>query len=61
MFPDEPIDPTVIISPLKNKNQLYRKVIYLLFITLMPNMKQDLSSRVGNVKSKTNTTETQHS
>lgn len=63
MFPDEPTDPIVITSPLKNKNQFHRKVTSsAIFNTNAQGEAENiLSSKVNNVKGRTYMAETQHS
>lgn len=63
MFPDEPTDPIVITSPLKNRNQFYRKVTSsAIYNTDAQGQAENiLSSRVDHVNGKTNMAETQHS
>ncbi|KAM5336901.1 uncharacterized protein AAES06_010005 [Glossophaga mutica] len=63
MFPDEPTDPIVITSPLKNKNQFYRKVTSsAIFNTNAQGEAENiLLSKVDNVKGRTHMAETQHS
>ncbi|XP_035877552.1 uncharacterized protein LOC118499675 isoform X2 [Phyllostomus discolor] len=62
MFPNEPTDPTVITSPLKNKNQFYRKVTSSIFnINAQDEAENILLSKVDNVKDRNHMAETQHS
>lgn len=63
MFPDEPTDPIVINSPLKNKNQFHRKVTSsAIFNTNTESEAENtLSSKVDNVKGRTHMAETQQS
>lgn len=63
MFPDESIDPMVITSPLKNKIKFYGKVSPSAAYNIDGQRKAEniLSSRVDNVKDKTNTAETPYS
>lgn len=63
MFLDEPTDPIVITTPLKNKNQFYRKVTSsAIYNTDAQGQAENfLSSKVDNIQSKTNMAETQHS
>lgn len=63
MFPDEPTDPIVITSPLKNKNQFFRKVVSSAMYNTDAQGKAGniLSSQADNVKGKTNMAEMQYS
>lgn len=67
MFPDKPTDPIVITSPLKNRNQFYRKdTSSAIYNTDAQGQAENiLSSRVDHVNgktinSKTNMAESQH-
>ncbi|VCW91233.1 unnamed protein product [Gulo gulo] len=63
IFPDEPTHPVVTTSPLKNKNQVFKKVISSAIYNNDAQGKAEniLLSQADNVKGKTNIAEMQHS